>query len=175
MFAFLPVVLALFSGITAFAAPAASFNPNELSKRLAEGAEVGIEVVPTLTDDKLRELAFWENGVLQGYMIEKPDDGNADTLDFYFTDAKGNVIDVDAEADDNALEKRALSWITIGIKLASIIRRWGPRVWTYFYCVGIGAVSRCADTFLRCATMGQAPWTCPAGLLCVGSVANKCR
>ncbi|KAJ9641139.1 hypothetical protein H2199_005807 [Coniosporium tulheliwenetii] len=141
MFAILPIILALFSCINfAFAAPAQSFNSNELAKRVAEAANDGIEIVASLTDDRMRKLAFWQDGVLAGYMVEKPDDGDASTIDFTFTDADGNVLDLGAEdEDDNPLAKRQASWIRIGIKLARIFKRWGTRAWNFFYCIGLNA------------------------------------
>jgi hypothetical protein len=107
------------------------------------------------------KLAFSENGVTQGYLVENIPNSSY-PYHFIVLDASGVVIDPKTFVNDrdSGIPPQLM-------QLASVTQQFGQAAWDFFKCIGWGAAMACLGYFYSCLTTGTLPWFCDTGLACV--------
>ncbi|KAF2998966.1 hypothetical protein E8E13_007151 [Curvularia kusanoi] len=160
-FSSITALLALFTGL----AYTAALNPatlNSLSARVPDTDNVYESLVGYELPDGHRKIDFYFNGAFAGSVVET-DDG----ADFF--DESGAPFDI----EDADLVKR-VNPAMVAARFGGLFKRWGKRVWDFFYCMGLNVAWKCGDEFLDCASSGTPPWSCISGIACAGVNAKKC-
>ncbi|KAH7385923.1 hypothetical protein BKA66DRAFT_569243 [Pyrenochaeta sp. MPI-SDFR-AT-0127] len=157
------LLFAVFAAVIYAAALDTSYI-HALEARDAEDQPVFEDVVGYQLPDGHRKIDFYLNGALAGSAVE-----TSDGVEFF--DEAGDLIDLDNQSE---FAKRVSRW-QFAIKFAKLLAKYGKRAWDFFYCIGLNAGWRCSDDFLQCATMGQPPWACAEGIVCVGAAAVRCK
>ncbi|KAJ9642931.1 hypothetical protein H2199_004453 [Coniosporium tulheliwenetii] len=137
------------------AAPTTLDSTLAISKRIAQRQDdPNVEITALILPDGTRKLAFWENGILEGYLIESSNT----SAPFIATDAFGAPIDPSEflEAEEQDGEQDGSEWgaapadveargiistlARLTVKFAGIFKKWDKRAWDFVYCAGVKPV-----------------------------------
>ncbi|VUC26332.1 unnamed protein product [Clonostachys rosea] len=149
---------------------------------LIEDIKRELEEVPDDTEFALKTISledgrtqyeFLIDGEVTGKVILAEEDDEDDKFEFY--DAEGNLVDPEAnDEDDQAVQKRGWKWKIVK-KLYKILKKYGKKAFKFFKCVGWSKhVFECLGEYLACYTSGIAPALCATGHYCIGKRAYTC-
>ncbi|KAL2110454.1 hypothetical protein VUR80DRAFT_1169 [Thermomyces stellatus] len=157
------VTLLIFLAATIYAA---ALDIDPAARALLKRAQEDINIVSTVLDNNLHRIDFYEDGKLEGYLLET-EDGSVEAFD-----GEDNKVDIEELTDDGSLDKRGrFDWIK---KLGPLFAQWGRAAWSYVHCVGSQTMLRCGQPFLDCAMGGVPLAACLEGHGCIGARAKEC-
>lgn len=148
----------------------AAVNPvSAQSHSLIPRDDSGVNIAILTEPDGTYELAFSENGVTQGYLVETTPNS---TYSYYFLALDASGLPVDPAA---LLGGTVSGVLQAEVQLATQVQQFGKALWDFLSCIGVGVSvlwAKCGSELMSCLEPGPLNYAVSCAPLIACLVAN---